>query len=195
MVDVRRGGERRLRLPVRRGCSAPKVASVWGTRLAYTLICPRSGHDGVYVTRAGAARRILRLTGGVEVDLGPRYLLASRQNSVWVAAISGRSCRRRLAEPDSPPGVAYRDAHLVGDRAWWLHEVVEDFGGGDVLLAGAVLGPGCTVTAAERPRDLGGIVFEPWSEDFGLDGPTLYVALEFGTGAGLRSRSPELPLR
>ena len=183
VVDVRRGGERRLRLPVPRGCSTPKVSSMWRTRVAYTLICPHNDHDGVHVARAGTARRVLPLTGGVEVDLGPRLLLANSQDSVWIASVAGRPCRRRLAPPDDPPGVAYRDAHLASGRAWWLHEVVEDFGGGDVLLAGAAIGTDCVVAAIERLRDLGMLIFEPWSEDFGLDGKTLYVVREFGTGA------------
>jgi hypothetical protein len=78
---------------------------------------------------------------------------------------------------------AYRDAHLAGERAWWLHEVVEDSGGGDVLLAGAAITPDCTLTASERPRDLARIVSVPWSEDFAVDGSTLNVAREFQTGA------------
>jgi hypothetical protein len=102
---------------------------------------------------------------------------------VGVASVVGRPCWRRLAAPDDPPGVAYRDAHLADGRAWWLHEVVEDFGGGDVLLAGAAIGTGCVVAAIEPPRDLGGLISEPWSEDFGLDGKTLYAMRAHGQGA------------
>jgi hypothetical protein len=180
VADVRRGGERRHALPRHRGCRAPGATSQWGSRIAYTLICPGSARGGVYVARGGRTRRVLPLTGGVEIDLGRRLLSASNHESVWATTVDAR-CRRRLAAPDMPPGVAYRAAHVAGNRVWWLHQVVEDFGGGAVELHGVVLGPRCSAPA-EPARDLSHLVFDPWVEDFGIDRSRLYIALPFGDG-------------
>jgi hypothetical protein len=174
-VDVRRGGERRLKVPVRRGCRPGVTASVWLERTAYGLRC-RSGGSGVYLTRNGRTRRVLELSyndaKAPRLDLSPEYLVIDGR-----AFSTGETICELLFREPARARYESSAVEVNGGRVWWIRELVGDFGGGDSELLTAALGPACRVRRLGEPQPLGGVLPSqpPFADSLAIAGNTFYV--------------------
>jgi hypothetical protein len=188
IVDVRRGGERRLTVQTRRGCVPGPTASVWRRVTAFTLRC---GDDssGVYMVDDGRLRRLIPLTFSeakyAEIDLTARYVSHYRD----IASTGKERCRSEL--PPSPPRYKVSEVHAGPDRVWWLRELVGDWGGGESELVSAAVGPDCQLTLLGNPRPLDPLRLRsspPLADGLAIDRNTLYL-----TGEGIGVTISELP--
>ncbi len=176
VVDVRRGGERRLNVPARRGCKPGITASAWRDLIAYGLRC-RDGRSGVYLARDGRARRVLPLSFDAakdpKLDLTARFVIAAGQ----IIATGEPGCSAFVRAPARPNFyVAAIDAHP--DRLWWIRERVEDEGGADSELVTAAIDPGCRVRPLGDPLPLAGRfpLQPPFADSLAVTADGFYVA-------------------
>jgi hypothetical protein len=182
VIDVRRGGERRLTLPEHPGCATVKSMSVWHERVAYALRCPGSGNSGIYVARSGRARRVIALTDAEmqlipSVDIGPGLVAAAADPlGVRVASTEAHACSAVVAAPNGDDLVAL---HVSRGRVAWVREVRGDFGGVSTTLERRAIGPDCTATSMGAPVPLNALVGgEAFVDSMAISGRTLYVSAD-----------------
>lgn len=190
VVDVRSGGERRLRLPVQVGCKTSKgSASMWRDQVAFTRSCrdPR-GNGAFLTTRDGSVRRLFPLSPLAAkftyLNLVPGFV------AVGVTLVStGRQTCRTIAAT-APPEFKIGPSNLTPSGIlWWVEEDIGDFGGANTVLKSAAIGPDCSVTPRGSPKSLNRYNDGTLFPGFSVDGATIYFGnlavplAEIGEGA------------
>ena len=172
VVDVRTGGERRLRFARPRHCPGLGAVARWRTRTVVSLFCPERS-SGLYLAHGGRARLVRAMaSSNPVVDLGPDVLAWATSAGVWVASPGAPGCSTPVVRlPDRAIQV---DVHVTPGRVWWGFSTARNVGGGEFTYGTAEVGPACSVS---EPRTVTTFPELGWANrTFAVDGPNVYVA-------------------